>query len=271
MARRKARALGVLPPGFQQALLAQAHEHWIERARFEAGLLGKVVAVAPSLRPVEEGRQDGASLAGAVRFARTCHILNICRLYVKGELSTSMKRRCGPFSPVRVSRTHEALAGVPGRAIRHARTRNGFPSQSNVARHAHSCCRGLVWLRQVRRRVGGFLGTPEFELAYRPRQMGQCQVACDRQYPGRQATELWVELAGISPRPQKRVLRDILRSRSVEPHPTQICEYPALVRLDDAAKGRVITTSGLADIRVKFQGAAPDLPHILAAAGKVTG
>jgi hypothetical protein len=33
----------------------------------------------------------------------------------------------------------------------------------------------------------------------------------------------------------------------------------------------VIATSGLADVRVKFQGAAPDLPHILAGAGKVTG
>jgi hypothetical protein len=37
---------------------------------------------------------------------------------------------------------------------------------------------------------------------------------------------------------------------------------------DDAAKGRAIATSGLADVRVKFQGAAPDLPHILAGGRK---
>jgi hypothetical protein len=120
----------------------------------------------------------------------------------------------------------------------------------------------------ARQRMEGPRNPPHLSPYAAPRQMGQCQVACDRQYPGRQATELWIELASISPHPQKCVLRDILRSRAVEPQPTQIREYPALVRLDDAAKGRVIATSGLADVRVKFQGAAPDLPHILAGGRK---
>ena len=54
------------PFGFQKALLGQPHQDWVERAGFQAGANGQVVAVMPVLAVLEERGEQVQGLCGNV-------------------------------------------------------------------------------------------------------------------------------------------------------------------------------------------------------------
>jgi hypothetical protein len=97
MSGRQTRARGFLPGGFQQTLFAETHEQGIERAGFQARLLGKVISVPPELRAFQKDRQQGTGLMGIVLLARHCAIFDICRVLSRALLCWHL----GPlFSPL---------------------------------------------------------------------------------------------------------------------------------------------------------------------------
>src|ERR1700674_395882 len=80
MTWRLAWAFWFLPLRFQQTLVTEAYEQGIKRARFQAGLLGKLIAVLPGARLPQHGGEQFTRLSRVVRLSCHGYNLNICRV-----------------------------------------------------------------------------------------------------------------------------------------------------------------------------------------------
>jgi hypothetical protein len=75
----------------------------------------------------------------------------------------------------------------------------------------------------------------------------------------------------MPPDPKECLLCDVFRHGAVQAHPSQIGENAVLMCGHDPAERQMVTSGGLADVRVTVQGIAPDLLYILVPGGMVTG